>query len=135
MPALEIRRDRMPVMLRKLAKAEENVRVARRLLAIANALDGSAAAAQLGGPLQRARHLDRWAVAHRDWRPASWPSFTPSCWRDPTPSRMGSALSRVRTWYGSAGSGSARPCIVRPWVVCCARSVSRDRRRAPAPAQ
>jgi hypothetical protein len=41
MAALKIRKDRTPVMLaRKLAKAEEDARVARRLLAIANALDG-----------------------------------------------------------------------------------------------
>jgi transposase len=40
MTALCIRRDRTPVVLRKLAKAEGNGRVARRLLAIANALSG-----------------------------------------------------------------------------------------------
>lgn len=60
MPALEIRRDRTPVMLRKLAKAEEDARVARRLLAIANALDGmdrKAAAAAAG--------MDRQTL--RDW--------------------------------------------------------------------
>src|SRR5262245_40326362 len=53
MPALEIRRDRTPVMLRKLAKAEADARVARRLLAIANALDGvdRKAAAEVDRPL------------------------------------------------------------------------------------
>ncbi len=40
MTALIIRRDRTPVVLRKLAKAEATTRVARRLLAIANALSG-----------------------------------------------------------------------------------------------
>jgi transposase len=60
MPALEIRRDRTPVMLRKLAKAEEDGRVARRLLAIASALDGTdrKAAAQAAG-------MDRQTL--RDW--------------------------------------------------------------------
>ena len=60
MPALEIRRDRTPVMLRRLAKAEEDVRVARRLLAIANALDGMdrKAAAEAAG-------MDRQTL--RDW--------------------------------------------------------------------
>ena len=60
MPALEIRRDRTPVMLRKLAKAETDVRVARRLLAIANALDGvdRKAAAEAAG-------MDRQTL--RDW--------------------------------------------------------------------
>jgi transposase len=38
--ALEIRKDRTPTVLRKLAKAEADTRVARRILAIANALDG-----------------------------------------------------------------------------------------------
>jgi len=40
MTALTIRADRTPVVLRKRAKAEANTRVARRLLAIANALSG-----------------------------------------------------------------------------------------------
>jgi transposase len=40
MAALTIRRDRSPVALRKLAKTEVDARVARRMLAIANALDG-----------------------------------------------------------------------------------------------
>lgn len=60
MRGLEIRRDRTPVMLRKLAKAEDDVRVARRLLAIANALDGMdrKAAAEAAG-------MDRQTL--RDW--------------------------------------------------------------------
>jgi transposase len=40
MAALEIRKDRTPAVLRKLAKAETDPRVARRILAVANALDG-----------------------------------------------------------------------------------------------
>jgi hypothetical protein len=40
MTALTIRRDRTAAVLRKLAKAEANTRVARRLLAIASALSG-----------------------------------------------------------------------------------------------
>lgn len=40
MAALEIRKDRTPVALRKLAKATDDARIARRILAIANALDG-----------------------------------------------------------------------------------------------
>jgi transposase len=59
MPALEIRKDRTPVVLRKLAKAEDG-RVGRRLLAIANALDGMdrKAAAETAG-------MDRQTL--RDW--------------------------------------------------------------------
>lgn len=40
MAALEIRKDRTPTVLRKLAKETDDGRVARRILAIANALDG-----------------------------------------------------------------------------------------------
>jgi len=40
MSALSIRRDRTATALRKLAKAESDARVARRILAIASALDG-----------------------------------------------------------------------------------------------
>jgi transposase len=60
MTALSIRRDRTPEVLRKLAKAEANTRVARRLLAIANALSGMdrKAAAEAAG-------MDRQAL--RDW--------------------------------------------------------------------
>ena len=60
MERLKIRKDRTPAVLRKLAKAEGDVRVARRLLAIANALSGMsrAAAAQSAG-------MDRQTL--RDW--------------------------------------------------------------------
>ena len=40
MSALTIRRDRTPVVLRKQARVESDRRVARRILAIASALDG-----------------------------------------------------------------------------------------------
>ena len=40
MRALDIRQDRTSVVLRKLAKAERDGRVSRRILAVANALDG-----------------------------------------------------------------------------------------------
>ena len=55
MEKLKIRKDRTPAMLRKLAKAESDVRVARRLLAIANALCGMsrAAAAESAGLSRR----------------------------------------------------------------------------------
>jgi transposase len=60
MAALEIRRDRTSAVLRKLVKGESNGRVARRILAIANALDGMSreAAAQSAG-------MDRQTL--RDW--------------------------------------------------------------------
>src|SRR5208282_1915670 len=60
MTALTIRRDRTPAVLRRLAKAEANTRVARRLLAIANALSGMSRkeAAEAAG-------MDRQTL--RDW--------------------------------------------------------------------
>ena len=60
MTGLKIRKDRSAVVLRKLAKAEANPRVARRLLAIANALSGMSRkeAAEAAG-------MDRQAL--RDW--------------------------------------------------------------------
>ena len=60
MTALIIRTDRTPAVIRKLAKAEANARVARRLLAIANALSGMSRkeAAEAAG-------MDRQTL--RDW--------------------------------------------------------------------
>jgi transposase len=60
MEKLKIRKDRTPAMLRKLAKAETDVRVARRLLAIANALSGLSRAAAA-----RSAGMDRQTL--RDW--------------------------------------------------------------------
>lgn len=60
MAALKIRKDRTPTALRKLAKQADDVRIARRILAIANALDGMSredAAAAAG--------MDRQTL--RDW--------------------------------------------------------------------
>ena len=60
MSALSIRRDRTPTVLRKLANGESDARRTRRILAIANALDGMSreAAAQAAG-------MDRQTL--RDW--------------------------------------------------------------------
>jgi len=60
MATLKIRKDRTAAVLRKLAKDETDVRVARRLLAVANALSGMsrAEAAQSAG-------MDRQTL--RDW--------------------------------------------------------------------
>lgn len=81
MSALSIRRDRTPVVLRKLAKGEPDGRVARRALAIANALDGMSrrdAARSVGMDRQTLRDwvvrynqhgLDGLADLQRDGRP------------------------------------------------------------------
>ena len=60
MPSLPIRSDLSSTELRRLAKAERDGRVSRRMLAIANALDGMsrAEAARLAG-------MDRQTL--RDW--------------------------------------------------------------------
>jgi transposase len=57
---LEIRRDRTPAVLRKEAKAETDARIARRILAIANALDGMSRE-----QAARAAGMDRQTL--RDW--------------------------------------------------------------------
>jgi hypothetical protein len=58
MSALSIRRDRPPAVLRKLAQGEADARVARRMLAIATALDGmsreAVAVSAGGGPCRAA---------------------------------------------------------------------------------
>lgn len=60
MAALEIRKDRTPTVLRKLAKETDDARVARRILAIANALDGMSRE-----DAARAAGMDRQTL--RDW--------------------------------------------------------------------
>jgi hypothetical protein len=52
MQKLKIRKDRTPRVLRKLAKAEMDARIARRLLALANALGGH----EPGGGGRERRH-------------------------------------------------------------------------------
>ena len=60
MEKLKIRKDRTPAVLRKLAKAEGDARVARRLLAIANALCGMSRT-----EAARSAGMDRQTL--RDW--------------------------------------------------------------------
>jgi transposase len=84
MRALKIRRDRTPEVLRKLAKAETNTRVVRRLLAIANALAGMSRkqAAEAAG-------MDRQAL--RDWvirYNAHGVEGLYDCWGDGRPARL-----------------------------------------------
>lgn len=60
MAALEIRKDRTAVVLRREAKAESDARAARRMLAIANALSGMSR-----DEAARAAGMDRQTL--RDW--------------------------------------------------------------------
>ncbi len=84
MTALTIRADRTPAALRKLAKAETDTRVARRLLAIANALSGMSRkeAAEAAG-------MDRQTL--RDWvirYNAHGLDGLYDCWGDGRPPRL-----------------------------------------------
>src|ERR1700741_266618 len=66
MGKLKIRKDRTPAVLRKLAKVETAVRVARRLLAIANALSGmSRAAAATSAGMDR-QTLRDWVIRYNE---------------------------------------------------------------------
>ena len=66
MSALSIRRDRTPAVLRKLAKAEPDARVARRMLAIANALCGlSREAAAMSAGMDR-QTLRDWVIRYNE---------------------------------------------------------------------
>jgi transposase len=84
--ALKIRKDRTPAALRKLAKETEDARVARRMLAIANALDGmsrEAAARSAGMDRQTLRDWVLRYNAHGPdgladrWNGGRRPTFTP----------------------------------------------------------
>src|SRR5262245_66140094 len=90
MQKLKIRRDRTAAALRKLAKVEPDARVARRLLAIANALGGMSraeAAASAGMDRQTLRDwvirynahgvaglCDRWSGGRPPLPPAEGPA-------------------------------------------------------------
>src|SRR5271166_5047660 len=84
MTPLSIRRDRTPEVLRKLAKAEADARISRRLLAIANALSGMSRkeAAEAAG-------MDRQTL--RDWvirYNAHSLDGLYDCWGDGRPPRL-----------------------------------------------
>ncbi len=84
MTAQTIRRDPTPAMLRKLAKAEANTRVARRLLAIANALsDMSRKEAAEAAGMDR-QTLRDWVIRHN----AHGPDGLYDCWGDGRPPRL-----------------------------------------------
>jgi transposase len=84
MAALTIRGDRTPAVLRKLAKAEANTRVARRLLAIANALSGMSRrdAAEAAG--MNRQTLRDWVIRYN----AHGLDGLRDCWGDGRPARL-----------------------------------------------
>lgn len=84
MPALMIREDVPPVELRRLAKAEDDPRVARRLLAIAAALDGMSreAAARIAGMDRQT--LRDWVIRYNRGGPAGLSDH----WGDGRPCRL-----------------------------------------------
>ncbi len=84
MRGLMIREDVSPRERRRLAKIEDNPRVARRLLAIAAALDGMSreAAARIAGMDRQT--LRDWVIRYKPWRPGRavgplgrWPPLPP----------------------------------------------------------
>jgi transposase len=66
MKELKIRKDRTPAVLRKLAKTESDVRVARRLLAIANALCGMSRAEAARGAGMDRQTLRDWVIRYNE---------------------------------------------------------------------
>ena len=66
MAALEIRKDRTAVVLRKLAKAEADTRVARRILAIASALDGMSREQAAGSAGMDRQTLRDWVLRYNE---------------------------------------------------------------------
>ena len=84
MPALMIREDLPPCELRRLAKTERNLRVARRLLAIAAALEGLSreAAARVAGMDRQT--LRDWVIRYNRGGPAGLSDH----WGDGRPCRL-----------------------------------------------
>ena len=66
MEKLKIRKDRSPAVLRKLAKSETDVRVARRLLAIANALCGMSRAEAAASAGMDRQTLRDWVIRYNE---------------------------------------------------------------------
>ena len=64
MQKLQIRKDRTPTVLRKLAKSETDARISRRLLAIANALSGMSRAEAASSAGMDRQTLRDWVVRY-----------------------------------------------------------------------
>ena len=64
MKELRIRKDRTPAALRKLAKQETDVRVTRRILAIANALSGMSRAEAASSASMDRQTLRDWVIRY-----------------------------------------------------------------------
>ena len=66
MRALSIRRDRTPAVLRKLARAEPDARIGRRMLAIASALEGMSRDAAAKSAGMDRRTLRDWVIRYNE---------------------------------------------------------------------
>lgn len=66
MQKLKIRKDRTPAVLRKLAKTEDDARVARRLLAIASALSGMSRAEAAASTGMDRQTLRDWVIRYNE---------------------------------------------------------------------
>jgi transposase len=84
MTAVTIRGDRTPAVLRKLAKAETDTRVARRLLAIANALTGMSRKDATEAAGMDRQTLRAWVIRYN----AHGLDGLYDCWGDGRPPRL-----------------------------------------------
>jgi len=152
-PALEkpkIRKARTPAVLRKLAKAEADARVARRVLAIANALGGMSRAEAAASAGMDRQTLRDWVIRYNEhgvaglcdhWKGGRPPLLTADEQAEllavviagPDPEKDGfSAFTRddlvavaKKRWFGK----SMHP---HRWVACCGGWACRGKRRVPA---
>src|SRR6185295_12522179 len=107
MSALSIRRDRTPTVLRKLAKGESDARIVRRILAIANALDGMSREEAAQGAGMDRQTLRDWVIRYNE-DGLDGLADQPRDGRPPKLDRRGEG--RTLSHRGRrAGSGSERP--------------------------
>ena len=149
MRALSIRRDRTPAVLRKLARAEPDARIGRRMLAIASAREGmsrDAAAKSAGMDRQTLRD---WVIRYNEhgldglsdrWGDGRPPKLTCEeraellriVLAGPDPETSGLSAFTRKTWCTSARSGSASTCMPPRWAASCASWGCHDRRHGRA---
>jgi hypothetical protein len=145
MAKLKIRKDRTSTVLRKLAKSEPDARISRRLLGIANALDGMsrAEAAKCAGMDRQT--LRDWVIRYNahgvaglsdNWNGGRPPMLTLDeqaellaiVMAGPV-GKSASAPSRATIWWPSPRRSSASRCIRRRWAASCDASTCRGRKR------
>ena len=117
MPARQIRSDLPPEELRRLAKMEADARVTRRLLALANALDGMSRAEAARSAGMDRQTLRDWVVRYNDGGVAALADD----WGDGRPCRLDEGQQAVLKAIVLRGGG---PREGRDLGLACERSVS-----------